>query len=209
MQAALSVTPSSNIYVGYYYFDFRSSHKSLPSSMLRSLLHQLIKDMPTFPEAIERLRSKYPTADMVPVSELTGILQQEYSTFDTVFLFIDALDECEKLDELLNVLKTMTRNVGQWADIRCMCFSRDESGIKQSLEPSGFTIQPLEYAAVVQDIEVYVTEIMRNDANGNFKVFHGSSEGLRSDVITALVQKSGGMYVPLWRSLYNMPTDSS
>ncbi|KAK6723638.1 hypothetical protein SNK04_002485 [Fusarium graminearum] len=194
VQAALSVTPSSNIYVGYYYFDFRSSHKSLPSSMLRSLLHQLIKDMPTFPEAIERLRSKYPTADMVPVSELTGILQQEYSTFDTVFLFIDALDECEKLDELLNVLKTMTRNVGQWADIRCMCFSRDESGIKQSLEPSGFTIQPLEYAAVVQDIEVYVTEIMRNDANGNFKVFHGSSEGLRSDVITALVQKSGGMF---------------
>ncbi|KAL6920980.1 hypothetical protein FSST1_005006 [Fusarium sambucinum] len=196
IQAALSMEfpLSSNIYVGYYYFDFRSSQKLLPTSMLLSLLHQLITDMPTFPEAIERLRSKYPTADLVPVSELTSILQQEYSNFDSVFLFIDALDECEKVDQLLSVLKNLTRNTGPWADVRFMCFSRDESGIKQSLEPSGFSVQLLEYATVVQDIELFVTETMRNDTNGKFRVFRDSPERLRSDVITTLVQKSGGMF---------------
>ncbi|RGP77971.1 multiple ankyrin repeats single kh domain [Fusarium longipes] len=144
-------------------------------------------------EEVEKLRSKHQAVDLVPVPELMSTLKQVFSTFDAVFLLVDALDECEKVDELLRLLQDLTRNVESLTDVRFMCSSRDESGIKQSLEPCGFTVQPLECAAVVQDIEVYVAETIRNDTNGKFRVFRGSSEGLRGDVITSLVDRSEGL----------------
>jgi hypothetical protein len=163
--------------------------------MLRSLLHQLITRTSTLPEAVEELRSNYPMSDMVPISELTSILQQQYSRFNTVFLFIDALDECEKVDELLNIIRNLSRTVGSWVDVRFMCFSRDEGAIKRTLESSGFSIRPLEYTTVVHDIEVYVRETINNNASGKFQVFNNSPEGLRGDVSNTLVQQSEGMYV--------------
>ncbi|KAH7242791.1 hypothetical protein BKA59DRAFT_530668 [Fusarium tricinctum] len=191
---AFSSLPSSNIYIGYYYFDFRNSQKSLPSSMLRSLLYQAITRMSTTLDVIEELRSNYPTSDMVPVSELVNILHQQYSSFDTAFLFIDALDECEKVDELLNVIRNLSRNIGTWVDVRFMCFGRDEGAIKRTLESSGFSSRPWEYTTVVQDIEAYVRETINNDASGKFQVFHNSPEGLRRDVSNTLVQQSEGMF---------------
>lgn len=197
VQAALafSLQPSSNIYVGYYYFDFRNSHKSLPSSMLRSLLYQVITRTPTTLQSIEELRSNHPASDMVPVSKLVNILHQEYSRFDTTFLFIDALDECENVNELLHVIGILSRTVGRWVDVRFMCFGRDEGAIKRTLESSGFSSRPLEHTTVVQDIEAYVRETINNDASGKFQVFHNCSEGLRRDVSNTLVQQSEGMYV--------------
>jgi hypothetical protein len=132
---------------------------------------------------------------MVPVSELTSILQRQYSRFQTTFLFIDALDECEKVDQLLQVISNLSRAVGSWVDVRFMCFSRDEGAIKRTLESSGFFTRPLEYTAVVRDIEVYVRETINNDASGKFQVFNNSPVGLRRDVSSALVQQSEGMYV--------------
>ncbi|KAF9771029.1 hypothetical protein IL306_011352 [Fusarium sp. DS 682] len=178
---------------GYYYFDFRNSQKSLASSMLRSLLHQFITRTSTSPEAIEKLRSNYPAPNLAPVSELAEILKQQYSIFDTTFLFIDALDECDKVDELLHVLTDMSRNTGSSADVRFMCFSRDQGAIKRALESSGFLTRPLEQSVVVQDIATYVRETLRDNASGKFRVFQNSPKELREDVLNMLVRKSEGM----------------
>lgn len=158
-------------------------------------------------EAIEDLRNNYPSSDMVPISELVNTLHQQYSRFDTTFLFIDALDECEKVEELLHVIKILSRTIGTSVDVRLMCFGRDEGAIKRTLESSGFSSRPLEYTTVVQDIEAYVRETLNNDASGKFQVFHNSPEGLRRDVSNTLVQQSEGMYVktgmiPFRQTLY-------
>lgn len=173
--------------------------------MLRSLFYQVITRMSSSPEAIEELRNNYPASDTVPVSELTRVLHQQYSRFDTTFLFIDALDECEKVNELLQVISNLSRTVGPLVDVRFMCFSRDEGAIKRILESSGFSSRPLQSTTVVQDIEAYVKETLHNDSSGMFEVLQSSPEGLRRDVPNTLVQRSEGMYVKPHRAQF-IPT---
>lgn len=117
----------------YFYFDFNDARKQDPELMLRSLLSQLLQASSKVPESIEDLFSACGDGQQQPpLHSLLQVLSLVMQDFTHVYIVLDALDECTKRQDLMDMLETVA--AWQHSNMHLLMTSRQEREIESSLQ---------------------------------------------------------------------------
>lgn len=174
--------------VAYFYFKGDDKDKRTSSGMLRSLLKQLFDRGKRTSDVLPEIYgdgNQQPSSDQLLSS--VGNISRE---FRDVFIALDALDECEELEAVFDVLEEMER----WTDsnVHLVFTSRETKDIKEfvdGLEMKKSMIR-LSAAVVKQDIRMYIRDRLRTDRN--LKRWR-SHPKVQEEIEESLVNKSDGM----------------
>lgn len=173
----------------YFYFSFNESEKQRHEHMIRSLVTQLIVCQKRTSDVLDSLhsRGRQPTGE-----ELLATFNSMMTTFDEVFVIIDALDECEERPEVLSDIE----EVMKWKNIHLhtLVTSRREVDIEESLKPlcdDGTSIC-IQRASVDADIRTYVHDRLLEDRR--FKRWRNHTK-FQQEIEDTLMEKANGMYV--------------
>lgn len=177
--------------VAYFYFKADDASKKTHEGMLRALIKQLFEQGNRESQALKRLSK---SQQQPTVSQLLSTLKDMVSEFDEIFFILDALDECEERNDLLDDLE----QIYQWktANLHILVTSRDEKEIKEfmedSIEPLCTTLGKIQISAalVKEDIRAYVRERLRTDKG--LKRFRKQPE-IQEEIENALTEKAEGM----------------
>lgn len=89
---------NSGVGIAYIYCHFQRQNEQTIGAVLSSLLRQLTEILLSFPEAVESLFQKHNPKHTYPtVDEVSPVLKSVISSYSTVFIVVDALDECSVL----------------------------------------------------------------------------------------------------------------
>ncbi|EXJ66908.1 uncharacterized protein A1O5_10103 [Cladophialophora psammophila CBS 110553] len=187
-----SITSTKNC-VAYFFFDFREPEKQQSQTMLRSLLHQAAIQCHPFPDFLRQLPARFTASHLVPISELVSLLLRVLELFDTSFIFVDALDECDNRDEIFSALEDLVGCPNAGTIVRLICSSRDELDIRRRFDPYNFHREVLSPTVVDNDIAIYVKGLMEEDPRGRYKKLR---QGTKDRIVDDMKAKAGGMF--LW-----------
>ena len=144
------------------------------------------------PEALRRLEQLYAECQngkMQPMDKaLVAILAELLAGPDDVYIVLDALDECEQRDELIELIRTIT----EWhaRPLHLLVTSRKERDIEHALESLATGKICIENDMVDADIQDYVRERLQHD-----KKFTKWPPGVRKEIEQAIMQGAHGMFV--------------
>jgi len=177
----------------YFYFDFNDAQKQIPELMLRSLLRQLLQHTITIPECVDALFSSCGDGQQQPpLHKLLTVAPQVIGQFTHVYIILDALDECAKRPELMDLLIAVA---GLRLDsVHLLMTSRKERDIETSLKT--FVVDDnmisLQRDVVDEDILRFVQQKLRDDRRlGKWNKI----PEVRQEIETALMRGAQGMYV--------------
>jgi hypothetical protein len=177
----------------YFYFDFNDARKQDPELMLRSLLSQLLQASSKLPKSIDALFSACGDGQQQPaLHSLLQVTSQVIQHFTHVYVVLDALDECTKRQELMNLLETMAE--WQHKNVHLLMTSRKERDIETSLENyvEERNSLCLQSHIVDDDIQRYVRQRLSQDkalAKWN------KDAAVREEIEDVLMQGARGMFV--------------
>ena len=98
---------TSKCAVVYFYFDFNQGTKQYIINMLCSLIQQLLSRFESIPESILSLFKACQDGAKPPqISQLERVFEALVDSNKRTFIVLDALDECESRDELLEFLES-------------------------------------------------------------------------------------------------------
>lgn len=173
----------SNARIGYFYFDFREKEKQNVESLLRSLLRQLsARELPAVVKALHQQNAQPDKAKLTEV--LKTVLQQG----STVFLVLDALDECTEVRTLMGTVA----EIKKWGlpGVRILATSRRESDITLPMEEFAAQSICLETSLVDEDIKTFVQHSFESD--GPLKRWSNDADA-KKEIEDALAAGSKGM----------------
>lgn len=170
-----------------FYFSFSDQRKQTYRNLQISLVAQLGWKEPALSmlqDAFERPNGRLPDQ-----REMQTILQTCLSSYDDVFVHLDALDECpdSSREELLSRLQALHR---QAPNVRIVATSRDLPDIRQLMGELDAASIAIADQMIKSDIQQHVrTQISRNRKLSRLDV---ATRDLISDTLT---RKADGMWV--------------
>ena len=107
--------PGHRVAVADYYFDFSNAMSTSVESLLCSLVAQLALQSTSIPNGLLNLYNnkchapsiwhrRHRPAGQPSITELSQVLDETLSDFSSVFIIIDALDECSERGKLLQIM---------------------------------------------------------------------------------------------------------
>ena len=177
--------------VAYFYFDFNSPSKRNSELMVRSLISQLSQQCVMVPPPLETLFSSYgKEMRSVPLDAYLQALQHMIREFPHTYIVLDALDECNDLVDLIDMVETM---VG-WTikGLHILATSRRERGIESRLESfiGKEDMICLQSKLVDNDIKAYVRKRLSDDPS--LKKWQKDKE-MQQEIENALITGAHGM----------------
>ena len=146
-------TQSSSIGVAYVYCNYQEQIEQDASSMLAAIVKQLVQGRPWALEPVERLHKKHHHLGMKPkIEEIFSALQEVIAKFSTVYLVIDALDECRDNDGTRSQLLARLKDLQIGQDVRIMATARFIPEIEAEFQAE----MNLEIRASDDDVRRYV-----------------------------------------------------
>jgi hypothetical protein len=165
--------------VGYIYFDYNDQKSFQPDNIVRSLLKQLLFNLPTIPDGVETLHDECTKqGKAIDIAAIKRQLLLTIPTFDHVFLLFDALDEVspEYSKQVMSLIGDF-RNAGA----RVFCTSRiDTPRVRAELGNPAVT----EIRANHDDIVDYIT--------GRLDREYDYDEESKQAILDCLVEKADG-----------------
>ncbi|EUC26785.1 hypothetical protein COCCADRAFT_61188, partial [Bipolaris zeicola 26-R-13] len=153
----LHSTQSSSIGVAYVYCNYKDREEQDTSRMLAAIAKQLVQRQPPAAEPVERLHKKHHDLGTKPtIEEIFSALQKVIAKYSTVYLVIDALDECRDIDGTRSQLLTKLRGLQKGQDVRIMATARFIPEIEAEFQAA----MKLEIRASDDDVRCYVTSQM-------------------------------------------------
>lgn len=140
----------------YFYFDFNVHKKQQSSSLLRSLLTQLVSDFPECLDALVELHSQCQKGVQQPTPDsLFHALKSMIECLQGVYVVVDALDECSDPTDLLALMTEIT----SWKldNLHILATSRRERYIEDSLGQLVSAQIGLDSSVVDEDIRTYLS----------------------------------------------------
>lgn len=173
--------------LAFFYFSFSDERKQSDSDLLRSLVVQLGWREP----GLSMLRQAHGDAKRsVPgPDELEKILLASVRSCSTVYVFIDALDECpEEHETRQSVLARIERLTQDAPNLRILATSRELERIRKSME--ALTAEPLRVStrAVDNDIQLYLAKEISRDRS-----LSELSPDTRTSIESTIASKADGM----------------
>ena len=174
--------------LAYFYCDFRNERSTSAAEVMRSLLSQLLQQFSSYTAdpgdlIVELAKQK---AEMVSASarNFACYVSRTAKHFcRQPFLVLDALDECEDIEELIDALKEL--NTG---GVRLFVTSRPLQVIKDSfLDLPSIDMDTMKYE-VSADIKLHVTREL--DSHRRLRIMDAS---LKNEIYSVLCKKADGM----------------
>ncbi|KAI9768507.1 MAG: hypothetical protein M1839_004029 [Geoglossum umbratile] len=121
----LQTVQSNNIGVAYLYCNYKAQADQNTTNLLAAILKQLVQAQPSMVEPVARLYNYHTSRRTRPsLEEIFSALQSVLASYSTVYLVVDALDECSDKEgtrsELLNKLYALQSKT----DLHLMVTSR-------------------------------------------------------------------------------------
>lgn len=154
------------IAVAYFYFDFNDLDKQCTENLIRSLIVQLSAQCLHVPRSLQLAYSRSQNGqNQLTADELKILLRQILKSFSSIYVLLDALDECTDREELLQFIQALV----DWDidNLHILATSRKENDIATSLEPLVTCQLCIQSALVDADIRVHVLERLSNDPKLN------------------------------------------
>lgn len=174
----------------FFYCDFRNERSTSASEVMRSLLSQLLQQLDRNAvdpgDLIDELiqQKDEGASTLSDVTRLTRHISCAANQFNQPpFVVIDALDECEDIEELLDALMALNKG-----GVRLFVTSRPLQVIKENfLGLPSISMDAMEYA-VSTDIQLHVTREL--DSHRRLRIVNAS---LKKEINSALCKKADGM----------------
>lgn len=174
-----------SVAVASFYLRFDDPRRRTTSAVQRTILYQLLRrlskeDLHSFVHEFASVYSGNTVTDDIDVISLILRLAEK---FGQGFIVIDALDECDDLPNLLDLLSRLRRH------FRILVFSRDLQEIRLGL--SGCVEVSLDardrHTEIMRFVRIRVSEYHQS---GKLVV---GTEGLLDEIVDALTQHADGM----------------
>ena len=182
----------TDVGIAYIFFNYKEQEQTF-INLISSLLRQLMQQEGKIPEDIIGLHRSHSNKGTRPsVAEYSKLLQSKVMALSTVFIIVDALDECDEgktrvgfLAELRNLLP----------HIRLLVTSRPLVSIERSFEDDA----RLEIRAHDEDVKRYLRARIQKEPR---LIQHVKADPtLEEQIITIITEKAQGMFVTLKHSI--------
>lgn len=177
--------------------------------MLASLVKQLYASRPDTPQAVKNLYEYKEKGERPDTKTLETVLIATIHGFSSVFIVIDALDECPTLNrERKTLLDSLGRITTATPDnLHLFCTSRAEPDIRAAISKILFSPSRAEIdltswqnrERLDRDIGLYI------DSTFESADFSSWPENIRAEAKASLIQRADGMYVLKARTRNSMP----
>lgn len=180
-------------HIAYYFFDFKDTAKQDVEGLLASLLMQVAGNFGSLPEPLLELFRRHqlrnPERPTPPTTdELLGVLVGVLGLQMTIFIVIDALDECKQIELLMETLCAILDQ--SESNCRFLLTSRAEIEIQSRLRKQDIKDLQIQSAAVDHDVAVYVRAILQTDDR-----LRAHRQGIKDLITITLTNGAKGMCV--------------
>jgi hypothetical protein len=147
----LNTAQNSTHRIAYVYCNYKAQEEQKVSSLLAAMVKQLVQGRLSTVDLIEQLHQKHASRGTKPsLDEIHSALRDVLAHYPTVYMVIDALDECQKGTR--HQFLTKLRDLQTVQDIRIMATSRFVPDIEDALKQA----RRLEVRASREDIKRFV-----------------------------------------------------
>jgi hypothetical protein len=174
----------------YFFCDHRDPEKRGFQDFLYTITKQLLDEVPqSFQDVKTWFKSRQPdmtTAKSITASEQTQLIRTICKRLTSVYLVVDALDECINPRDFIDGLKTLMAK----SNLKTIITSRPEIDLERVLKPiSGYLVDMQEH--MWHDIQGYVqAEIDTRKASGFLKY---RDDALNKEILKSIISQSDGM----------------
>jgi hypothetical protein len=170
--------------IAYYYFNFQSKAEQQFVNLLRSIILQLSCQCPNLPTSVTKLSEE--DASTFSNERLIVVLNEVAENFRELYIVIDALDECDQSEEVLQWIQKLVENKD--GRLHLLISSRPDHHFQTDLKPSTTSVLALDESTFETDIQLYIRERLNNDPR--MKKWPSS---IHKDVEQSLIANAGGL----------------
>ncbi|THZ58378.1 purine and uridine phosphorylase [Aureobasidium pullulans] len=175
----------ANFSTFYFYFDFSRQDQQEHENMVRYLLDQVYDKSPKAGKAIDVLFEMNGKGKQQPgVTQMEEVLAAIFRQLDRVTIVLDALDESQKPDQIVDWCRDIFQSEGSM--VRILVTSRTQAPLW--LEEN--QVVPIRANEISADISSYVHGRLESDEFQRWK----NEAALRTDVAEVLTRKANGMF---------------
>ncbi len=174
--------------VAYFYFDFQRQEQQTVKGFLRSLIRQIAARGSGIHESLRGVYKSCSNGQTKPTAQsLVTVLHKLLKASRSVDIVIDAADECNERQNLLQLLEEIHKwNIN---GLRLLVTSRREKDIEDALSPLLSGRIQLEESAIESDIRDFIHHKVHSDGSKLLKW----PVDIRSDIETTLLEGADGM----------------
>jgi hypothetical protein len=178
---------NASIGIAYLYCNFRRQGEQRAEDLLASLLKQLSQEWSCLPDSVKALYDHHKDKRTRPsLEEILRVLQSVAAIYSTVFILVDALDECQVSDGCWARFLAEIFNLQAKSRANIFATSRFIPEITERFEGS----MSLEIRASEHDVRRYVDGHM-----SHLPSFVGRSPDLQEEIKAEIIKAVDGMYV--------------
>lgn len=170
--------------LAYFYFTFSDAQKQSYAAFLTSAIQQLLPHgaLPTeIKEAYER--------NQRATSKLEELTIALINRFSTVYICVDALDECPESDGFRDeIMEGLARLASSCAHLHLLMTSRNEKDIQDFMLSQNVESFALDEGCINSDIMLYVNNEIKKD-----RKLQTLPESIKQDIRAAFAEKADGM----------------
>lgn len=116
---------SGAVGVAYVYCNYKAQADQNAADILAAILKQLVQARPSIAEPVERLHKKHADRGTKPsLEEIFGALQSVLTNYSSVYVVVDALDECSDRDGNRRQFLAKLRDLQGRTDLHLVATSR-------------------------------------------------------------------------------------
>jgi hypothetical protein len=177
-----------NIGIGYIYCNFRREQEQKIDDLLASLLKQFSRGWHCLPESVDLLYGKHKKNATRPIlEEVSATLQSVVGLYAKVFIIVDALDECQTLDDCRGkLLSEIFRLQGKFT-VNICATSRPISDVASIFDRALCLV----IHATKDDVALYLERHM-----GTLRSVVKTNPRLQEQIKTGISDAVDGMWVP-------------
>lgn len=178
-----------DIAIAYFYFDFNDVEKQSSNKAIRSLLFQLVQQVPGGLHDVEQLWQRCGAGQQQPAEDtIQLLLRNMIDQIKLTYVILDALDECSDHERLLELIVDLTGI--QQQGLHLMLTSRQEKDIEEHLRPISNCSINIQSAIVDEDVRVYVHDRLSTDIKlKKWPIL------IQDEIQSAMMEKANGMCV--------------
>lgn len=182
--------------VTFLYCNYKESRTS--TAYIELAIKQICRRIKHLPLQLQEVYKRHFRNDSRPTSdELRSIFLAIALQFNSMFLVLDALDECtlNQREELCKFLFNIIESPAGTSRgiVKLFVTSRKEPDIERAFRRKSFPTIEIEAAKVDKDIAIYTRAQLEDRLNDERLILRNMA--LKSKILDALTSKAGGMYV--------------
>jgi len=191
MMAAVAIehlcrtTHSTDIGIAYLFCSYKAQVDQTAPNLFAAILKQLVQSRPDIADPVTSIHNHHSKRQTKPsLDELTQALLFVCSSYSTVFIVVDALDECSSQDGVRRQLIDRLRSLQASRNVRLLFTSRFILEVTEEFQSS----PSLEVRASEGDVKRYVAGQMSRLPNCIQR-----DDGLKNEVQDRIVEAVDGM----------------